>query len=163
MTITVTGKWTLLADTTVKKVEAASGVTSPTSRAESRIMSRDGNEGEEEEENVSAPMSERSERSSALISLSENEVTTRPPATMSLRTLLRTTREFSLAEHGRGYLRSHKEKMKERESRGLIAAEERKKLDPKTAHFTTKRRQIVLVFSVLSTDDVASLSEKVWR
>ena len=167
LVVTYTGKWTpVLTAEKIKKPEVLSSSTSPGSRINSTTISRDQNEerdedDDENEEGYTPIMTARSIGASNLIDTLETDVSTAAPVPMSLRTLLRTTREFSTSEQGRGYLHSHKEKLKEKERINILASEELKKLDCQTAISTAKKRQIVLQFSICHSDDANIISEKV--
>jgi hypothetical protein len=80
---------------------------------------------------------------------------------MSVRGLLRKAREFSVTDQGRGYLNSHREKMKEKAVATQAAAEKLKKLDERKSVAKAKRRKLVLLFSVKSNDDVNLLCDRV--
>jgi hypothetical protein len=80
---------------------------------------------------------------------------------MSVRSLLRQTREFSVTDQGRSYLNSHRENMKVKAVASQAAAEKRKRLDERKSITKAKRRKLVLLFSVKSNDDVNLLCDRV--
>jgi hypothetical protein len=82
-------------------------------------------------------------------------------APMSVRSLLRKTREFSVTDQGRSYLNSHREKMKVKAVAFQVAAEKVKRLDERKSITKAKRRKLVLLFSVKSNDDVNLLCDRV--
>lgn len=84
-----------------------------------------------------------------------------PARLISLRTLLKSSKNFTYIEQGKNNLHSHKEKLKEKARLNIKASEELKKLDYRSTSSSAVRKKVEIVFSLTDLIDTVQLTERV--
>ena len=84
-----------------------------------------------------------------------------PVPLISLRTLLKSSKNFSYIEQGKNNLHSHKEKLKMKGRLDVIASEELKKQDFRSTSSSAVRKKIEIIFSLTDLTDTVQLTERV--
>lgn len=84
-----------------------------------------------------------------------------PVPLISLRTLLKSSKNFSYIEQGKNNLHSHKEKLKEKARLDGIASNELKKQDYRSTSSSAVRKKVEIIFSLTDLTDTVQLTERV--
>ena len=84
-----------------------------------------------------------------------------PAPLISLRTLLKSSKNFTYIEQGKNNLHSHKEKLKEKARLDIIASKELKKQDYRSTSSSAVRKKVEIIFSLSDLTDTVQLTERV--